>query len=80
MGASSLYPQGGFLDINASFTLPENTEKILKVVYEEVENIKMKGIENDEFERARKYFCYESLMGFDTVYSIAINLISYLFS
>lgn len=77
-GASSLYPQGGFLDINASFS-PENTEKILKVVYEEVENIKMKGIENDEFERARKYFCYESLMGFDTVYSIAINLISYLF-
>lgn len=77
-GSLRFYPQGGFFDLYASFS-PENTRKILKAVKEEVEKIKTKGIEQKEFERAKKYFLYQSTMSFDSVYDIAFNLITYLF-
>ena len=52
----------------------ENSRRIIEIIKEEIEALKKDGVSKEEFTNGQKHLIYKVSLGFDSLYSIADNL------
>ena len=67
------FPQKGVFTVGF-ISSPVNLQRAIEIVKEEIGTIKRNGISEEEFEGCQKHFIYRVSLSFDTIYSIADNL------
>lgn len=67
------FPQKGVFTVGFVSSIG-NSQRAIEIIKEEIETIKRNGISEEEFEGCRKRFIYRVSLSFDTIYSIADNL------
>lgn len=67
------YPQKGVFTVSF-MSSPENCQRVIEIIKEEIETIKKEGISEEDFKACQKSLIYGVSLSFDTIYSIADNL------
>ncbi|PIY65295.1 hypothetical protein COY91_02670 [Candidatus Shapirobacteria bacterium CG_4_10_14_0_8_um_filter_39_15] len=67
------FPQKGVFTVGFLSSIG-NSRRAIEIIKEEIETIKRNGISEEEFRGCQKSFIYHVSLSFDTIYSIADNL------